>query len=256
MSLMTVPTSRHGDSLPAELRVSNAFRGSTYFPRARMAMGQRGLTQPPTNLSGLRGLWGLGQDDSGDDGGDDSGNGGDTGITMNCAGPCPQNYVMDPDTCICSPLPVVTTPTPVTPPSGYTGGCPGSCTGGTFMDQSSCTCVGTSPINTLSGGASIPGYTSAVPGYSGPTTYPPTGAPPSPPAGYEWATMVNASGSAIAKILTVAQGGSAVTLPNGNQLLYGSAASSVAGSLGTSFSGAAPLILIGGAIFLFMMMRK
>jgi len=124
MSLMAVPTSRHGDSLPAELRVGAAFRNSPYFSRARFAAGQKGLTQAPAlTLNGLRGLWGLGQDDGGDegsdsgDGGDGSGSGG--GSTASCAGTlCADNSVMNAD-CVCGvpappplTLPPTQTPTP------------------------------------------------------------------------------------------------------------------------------------------------
>jgi hypothetical protein len=67
--------------------------------------------------------------------------------------------------------------------------------------------------------------------------------------------MTTSAGNAIAKILTVAQGGSSVTLANGSQLLYGAGAS-VAG-LGTALSSAGPFLLLGGvALLLFMMMRK
>ena len=70
--------------------------------------------------------------------------------------------------------------------------------------------------------------------------------------------MINASGQAIAKILTVAQGGTAITLPNGNQLLYGSAAASVAGvaGLSSSLNSLLPILLIGGGLLLVMKLAK
>jgi hypothetical protein len=70
-------------------------------------------------------------------------------------------------------------------------------------------------------------------GYTGPTIVAPGTATPAAPSGYQWATMVNQTGATLAKVLTVAQGGTAVTLPNGTQLLYGSpAAAASAGTTG------------------------
>lgn len=261
MSLMTVPTYREGDSLPAELRVNDAFRGSTYFSRARMAKGMQGLTRPPA-LSGWgrSGLRGLGQDcgtdevgdpipcDTGSGSGDGSGSGSSSGLPplTTCASVCAPGQVQDPVSCAC-----VGTPT-------YSGGCQGACANGSFMDQSTCTCVGAPSLQSLGVSASaIPGYSSTANG--GQTIYPPSATTPTAPAGMQWATMINASGQAIAKILTVSQGGTAITLPNGNQLLYGSAAASVAGVAGltsSSLNSLLPILLIGGGLLLVMKLAK
>jgi hypothetical protein len=290
MSLMAVPTSRHGDSLPAELRVGAAFRNSPYFSRARFAAGQKGLTQAPAlTLSGLRGLWGLGQDDGGDegsgDGGDGSGSGSGGSGTSSCAGTlCADGSVMNAD-CVCgvpAPPPLTLPPVDTTPPCMPTGGvgplqpnqvwcatgtgappvmsgsCAGTCTNGTFMDQSSCTCVGAPSLQSLGVTASqIPGYGQA-PNYNGPYSAPPNSNPPPAPSGYQWASLINASGQTLAKVLAVSQGGSAITLPNGEQLLFGSATSAAAGSLlsTSSLGSLLPLLLIGGGLWLILSMRK
>lgn len=251
MSLMAVPTYREGDSLPAELRVNDAFRGSTYFSRARFAKGMQGLTRPPA-LSGWGGLRGLGQDCGTDEVGDpipcDTGSGsGDSGLPplTPCASVCAPGQVQDPVSCSC-----VGSPT-------YSGGCQGACANGSFMDQSTCTCVGAPSLQSLGVSSStIPGYSPTANG--GQTIYPPSVTPPTAPSGMQWATMINSSGQAIAKILTVSQGGTAITLPNGNQLLYGSAAASVAGAagLGSSLNSLLPILLIGGGLLLVMKLAK
>jgi hypothetical protein len=104
----------------------------------------------------------------------------------------------------------------------------------------------------------IPAGVVQVPqGYSGPAVVQGNAATPQAPAGYQWAQVTNAAGQTLAKVLAVAQGGAAVTLANGTQLVYGSAASAatagVASALGTSsLSGILPLLLIGGVVLLLM----
>ena len=217
------------------------------------------MTQPPT-LNGY-GLRGLGQDDGGDEGSGDGSDGGDSG-----------------DGSSGGTTPVDTTPPPCMPTGGVgplqpnqvwcatgtgappvmSGSCAGTCTNGTFMDQSSCTCVGAPSLQSLGVTSSqIPGY-GGPSGYSGPSVVPATSTPPTPPAGYEWASLINASGNTLAKVLAISQGGSAITLPNGQQLVFGSAASAAAGSLlsSSSLGSMLPLLLIAGGFLLLMNMRK
>jgi hypothetical protein len=265
MSLMAVPTSRHGDSLPAELRVGAAFRNSPYFSRARFAAGQKGLTQAPAlTLNGLRGLWGLGQDDGGDegsgDGGDGSGSGGG-GSTASCAGTlCADGSVMNAD-CVCGvPAPPPLTLPPTQTPTPYASAPAGSIcydSGGNAVACSSVAAVAMeSPYPVLPSGVGVP--SGGIPGYSGPTSVAPNSATPAAPTGYQWAQMVNSSGQTLAKVLAISQGGSAITLPNGEQLLFGSATSAAAGSLlsTSSLGSLLPLLLIGGGLWLIMSMRK
>lgn len=74
-------------------------------------------------------------------------------------------------------------------------------------------------------------YTGAPPaGYSGPTQLPPGVTPPSAPAGYQWASLLNSTGQTLAKVLAISQGGSSTTLPNGTQIVYGSVPGSIAGA--------------------------
>jgi hypothetical protein len=272
MSLMQVPTSRHGDSLPAELRVRGAFRGSTYFPGARLAYGQKGLTEPPdtdadtethtpygyaygyrARRDALSGLRGLAQCIDPVDGSDiPCGDGGGTGT---CVGVCPQGQTWDTGSCSC-----IGNGVPVGGGSGggFTGGCPGTCTGANmFMDQSTCTCVSGGALPPTVTPSQIPGYGGPT-GYSGPSVLPPGAVPPAAPPGYQWASLINASGQNLARVLAISQGGSAITLPNGQQLLFGSAASAAAGSLlGTNtLGGMMPILLIAGGFLLLMTMRK
>ena len=97
----------------------------------------------------------------------------------------------------------------------------------------------TAPFSSLS----IPvSYTGTPPaGYTGPTQVAPNVTPPAAPAGYQWASLLNSTGQTLAKVLAISQGGSSVTLPNGTQLVYGSAASSVAGSGSSLFTSSTAL---------------
>ncbi len=103
-------------------------------------------------------------------------------------------------------------------------------------------------------------YVKAPAGYTGPTVVAASASTPAAPNGYQWASLINASGNNLAKILTLSQGGSAVTLANGSQLLYGSpqAAASAGNVLGalTSATGlsSTTVMLVGGAVLLFVLM--
>jgi len=84
------------------------------------------------------------------------------------------------------------------------------------------------------GASDVVPYVAAPSGYTGPTVIKGTASTPAAPAGYNWATLINSSGNQLAKILTVAQGGSSQTLANGNQLLFGAGQSNLMGSLSSS----------------------
>jgi len=105
----------------------------------------------------------------------------------------------------------------------------------------------------------IPANTIQAPvGYSGPTVLQPGQAQPAAPAGYAWATVANSAGNTLAKLLAVSQGGAAITLPNGNQLLYGSAASASTAGVAGAVSGATSssvLLLAGAAVLVLLVMK-
>jgi hypothetical protein len=170
---------------------------------------------------GMQGLFGLGQDDGEDDG----------GVFITDSG---------------SPLTTSgTDPIIATAPAATISQTTQTLTG-----------FGVDPAN-----AAIAATYAATPsGYTGPTTVAATAATPAAPNGYQWATLVNASGQNLAKILTIAQGGSSVTLPNGTQLLYGSSASAAgAAGLATSLTSVLSnptLLLVGGGILVFMLLSK
>lgn len=99
--------------------------------------------------------------------------------------------------------------------------------------------------------------------YSGPTTLAPSSPTPAAPSGYQWATLLNQSGQTIAKVLAISQGGSAVTLPNGQSLIYGSPTASaygqvpgVATALTSSFGTGTMLLLFAGVALLLVMGKK
>lgn len=229
MSLMTVGRTRHGDSLPAELRVRREYRGSLM-----------GLARLDTGLHGLTGVHGLGEMVC-DDGGNcfDDGSGSGTGITPI-------------DT---PPVPIVVSPTTVGPLApGETFGPP---PGGFVCAQDANGNCTTPAVSTAS--LNVPAL-APPPGYNGPTTLNPASPTPAAPPGYQWAQLVNQSGQTLAKVLAISQGGSSIQLPNGTQIVYGSAAAgagagaliSTAGGLG-SFG---PLLLLAGGLFLVMSLRK
>jgi hypothetical protein len=104
--------------------------------------------------------------------------------------------------------------------------------------------------------------TQAPAGYTGPTSVAGNAATPAAPSGYQWANVVNQSGNTLAKVLTIAQGGAAITLPNGNQLLYGSPTSALTagtlgagvGAFGTALGQMSPVLLIGGLALVLLVM--
>lgn len=96
--------------------------------------------------------------------------------------------------------------------------------------------------------------------YSGPTVVGPNSATPAAPAGYQWATLLNSTGQTLAKVLAISQGGSTVTLPNGTQIMYGSPASAAAGAAGNILTSGtvagvplSTILVIGGGLLLLMM---
>lgn len=112
-------------------------------------------------------------------------------------------------------------------------------------------------------------FASAAP-YSAPTGIP-TSAPvgqavPAAPSGYQWVQEANASAMSLAKVLAISQGGTVMQLPNGQQIITGSASGGVLGSsvlsgtlgtLGTQLTSMLPwLLLAGGAFLLFNMGRR
>ena len=104
-------------------------------------------------------------------------------------------------------------------------------------------------------------------GWTGPTVLTPTATVPTPPSGYQWATLINQSGQQLARILAISQGGSSIQLPNGMVMNYGSpgvaqtAAAAQGGFFGQGSSagvafGGNTMILIGGALLLVLMMSR
>jgi len=99
-------------------------------------------------------------------------------------------------------------------------------------------------------------------GYSGPTQVAGNAATPPAPSGYQWATVANQAGNTLAKVLTIAQGGAALQLPGGNQLLYGSPQSALtagtlgvgANAFGTALGQVSPVLLIGGLALVLLVM--
>jgi hypothetical protein len=220
MAMMNVGASRHGDSLPAELRVGDELRGSPYFGLARLGIGLLGLTAP-------RGMRGIGDDGDTSDDTDGLDLTGDTGIVLPLPG-------LDENG---NPIVVAGIPT---------------------VSQTLDSLNQLGPPLT-----SLPGELTPPAGYTGPTVLGASSATPAAPAGYQWATLANQAGQTLAKVLAVSQGGSSVTLPNGTQLLYGSAtAAANAGSVLSSSSltatlgSMAPLLLIGCALFLVVSMSR
>lgn len=99
---------------------------------------------------------------------------------------------------------------------------------------------------TAADASSVANQVQAPAGYTGPTVVKGTAATPAAPNGYQWAQLINSSGNQLAKILTISQGGSAVTLANGNQLLYGagSGASTLLNSLSSTTGLSSSVIMI------------
>jgi hypothetical protein len=212
---MTVPMQRGGSkSLPAELKVGG------HNPVIRMqasgaGYGMNGASriQPYMVRSvGMRGLRGLGDDDTPID-------------LSNING-------------------VDLTPTGSIAPGGSISLYTDPSTGQMYSTDANgnVTAIGT-PTTAPFSSVSIPvSYTGTPPaGYTGPTQVAPNVTPPAAPAGYQWASLLNSTGQTLAKVLAISQGGSSVTLPNGTQLVYGSAASSVAGSGSSLFTSSTAL---------------
>lgn len=239
MSLMAVPTSRHGDSLPAELRVSDAVRHSQWMGRARLGVGLLGLTA-------TRGMNGLGQCDPTADDYDPA------ACAAETSGPITSGVTdtSTPPVLVSSLLtgPLAPGEGYGPPPSGYT--CP-------MDDNGNCT----APATSIAQVVAAAGLPTSIPGYSGPTSVAPGAVTPTPPAGYMWATLANQAGQTLAKVLAISQGGSTVTLPNGSQLIYGSAASaanagsllSTTGGLATLGSSGSLMLLLGGLLLFFLL---
>lgn len=206
-------------------------------------------------LRGLRGFRGLGQDDTsdltgeGDNLGDQSG--GDFSI--------PTDISNLPDTSLTPSdlLPgAVVTSGDVTYPSLMCGS--SACSASSLYDNPAAV-FGTSTVSDQASAAQLANLLPPLSAYSGPTVLPAGSATPAAPSGYQWATLANQAGTTLAKVLAISQGGSSVTLPNGTQLLYGSATSSAAGSVSSLLSGnvggipMGTLLVIGGGVLLLMM---
>lgn len=106
----------------------------------------------------------------------------------------------------------------------------------------------------------IPAGVAQVPaGYSGPAVVQGSGSTPAAPAGYQWAQVTNQAGQTLAQVLAVAQGGASITLPNGNKLIYGSAASAATAGTATALANTimspSVLLMLGGVLVVMLMMR-
>ena len=220
-----------------------------------LAPGQRTLpsayrTAPGANFAqrrmanGIAGLFGLGQDD-----GDDDTDPGDlTGTSLD-----PFSSAGGAAASISAGIPDGTVT--YSPGSAVTIG-----PGATNQDTANGITLGFPEItNTTATALATYAASSSVNGGQ-PTVVAANASTPAAPSGYQWATLINASGQNLAKVLTIAQGGSSVTLPNGTQLLYGSSASAAgAASLATSFGSVLSnptLLLVGGGILVFMLLSK
>lgn len=236
MANVMVPSLYPGErSLPAELRVG---RGVGFAERRMAASVQPSASPTFMNFRRLRGMGGLGQDPS------------DGGSTF------------DPSSSVTLSFPQSGTLDPLDPTTGAIV----SSSVGLNNPLSTSTGVNVSGYfqqlgvdPTTTGYAA--GYASAPAGYTGPTVAGPSASTPAAPSGYQWATLINQSGQNIAKILTIAGGGSSVTLPNGTQLLYGSNSGASAASALASIAGATglssnTLILVGLGAVVFFMMKK
>lgn len=238
MGRMATPSLYPGErSLPAELRTA---RGMGFAQRRLAASLQPSASPTSWNEMRLRGLMGLGQGDSGGDGSTDL-NPGD--VNLNQLVPEAISPVLDSSGNVDIPLPSAGTAT-------YTGTNTVNLTG-VF------TGMGVDPTVA----STVSGYVSAPSGYTGPTVAGPSATTPAAPNGYQWAQLVNSEGNTLAKVLTIAQGGSSVTLPNGTQLLYGSAgsaasASGVLGALSTVTGlNSSTLLLVGAGVLVFFLME-
>lgn len=107
-----------------------------------------------------------------------------------------------------------------------------------------------------------------IPDWSGPTVVAPTTTPPTPPAGYSWAQVLNAAGQNIGQILAITQGGSVTRLPNGLTVMQGSTPGAVTqagagGVVGAAGAFASPLgistgtmLMVGGIVLVMVLMNR
>lgn len=239
MGRMATPSLYPGErSLPAELRTA---RGMGFAQRRLAASLQPSASPTSWNAMRLRGLMGLGDDGDdfiGDDGSTDL-NPGD--VDLNQLVPEVISPLTDSSGNVDIPLPAAGTAT-------YTGTNTVNLTG-VF------TGMGVDPTVA----STVSGYVSAPSGYTGPTVAGPSATTPAAPTGYQWAQLINSEGNTLAKVLTIAQGGSSVTLPNGTQLLYGASSGTASTALSalSSVTGlsSTTIMLIGAGVLVFFLME-
>jgi hypothetical protein len=233
MSMIATPSLRPGErSLPSELRTA---RGGGFAAR-RLANGMRGVS----GWGRGGGLYGLGQDDDGSDlGGDDSSlTDIDTG-TSTVDLPPPDTGVVSTGT-ISSEVSSTPDGTPCTASDGFAGiTLAGSCISSNNVAYS------------------------APAAYTGPTSVPVGQTPPAAPSGYQWVTAANSAAQSLAKVLAISQGGTVVQLPNGQQIITGSAGSTGTSLLGASLLGSTGLssilpwlLLLGGGFIILEAVKK
>lgn len=232
MGRMATPSLYPGErSLPAELRTT---RGIGFAQRRLAASLQPSASPTSWNAMRLRGLMGLGQDDDSTDL-----NSGD--VDLNQLVPEVISPLTDSSGNVDIPLPAAGTAT-------YTGT-------NTVNLTSVFTGMGVDPTVA----STVSGYVSAPSGYTGPTVAGPSATTPAAPTGYQWATLINSEGNTLAKVLTIAQGGSSVTLPNGTQLLYGASSGTASTALSalSSVTGlsSTTIMLIGAGVLVFFLME-
>lgn len=224
---MRVPNLERGErSLPSQLRVAP---GHNYAQRRLMTMTRTAA-----------GMNGLGQCDVAEDG------------TISCT-----NIDPVPNT---DPIPNLG---PLTPPPDPFWFDPTPTTGQSGFDLSAALVAGGVPLSQQAPFAmAVNQYVAPLSANGGnPTVLNPNSATPQAPNGYQWATLLSQSGQSLAKILTISQGGSSVTLPNGTQLLYGSnsgaaAASSLSSLASSTGLSSNMLVMVGIGLVAFMLMGR
>lgn len=257
MGRMATPSLYPGErSLPAELRTAPGGN----FAQRRLAASLQPSASPTSwnqmRLRGLMGVHGLGQGDSGGDGSTDL-NPGD--VNLNQLVPEVISPVLDSSGNVDIPLP------PDCSSFALTAAQASACGLSTVTDPNN---VGSNALSALTAAgvpttaATAAALVATAPAGSGINPVQPANANvPAAPSGYQWAQLVNSEGNTLAKVLTIAQGGSSVTLPNGTQLLYGSAgsAASASGVLGalSSVTGlnSSTLLLVGAGVLVFFLME-
>ena len=230
MPLMDVPTTRSGDSLPAELRGYSAWaRGTDMMAPTRLWGNQAGITglsatqappiEPPTPVTG-------------------ESNQHVVGYVQAAVAHLPPQAIKYLDAQYPGwrravgrgHVPVVVAQMLDSAQPGWRmrvglqglGGlgdtvCPD------YPDFS--TCYDTAPLPVGGSGTipdvNMPGLQLPAPiGWSGPTVAPLGSSVPAPPPGYVWATLANSAGTSLARILATSQGMGSQTLPNGAQIIY------------------------------------